>query len=483
MASIAKDPNGKKRILFVPPDGKRKVIRLGKMPLAQARNVKHKIESLVSSKGSGQSLDNETAAWVRDIPDGMAGKLAKAGLIDPRSGNTTGIGLFLDNYMVKRADLKGGTKVAYGHTVRNLKAFLGEGKPLRSITKGDADDFRRYLIDQGLATATVNRRCGLAKTFLRAAVRHELLQRNPFEDLKGTARCNRERMRFIDRKTIQQVIDACPDIEWRLLVVLARYGGLRTPSESLSLRWADIDWHRERITIHSPKTEHHSNGATREIPIFPELKSHLQEAWGAAKPGQEYVIDRWREIAQKTEEGWKGLNLRTHFLRIIDKAGVEAWPKPWQNLRSSRETELAEEFPIHVVCAWIGNSQAVAKEHYLQITDEHFRRGAEQKADKSEAQNAAQSGHVRDRKGPETPAMGQRVGVGKNCVKATADNSLPPVADPYRKSLEGKYLRRVGARGFEPRTSSLSGTRSKPTELCARSGLRRNVFLDLAQGW
>ena len=47
-------------------------------------------------------------------------------------------------------------------------------------------------------------------------------------------------------------------------------------------------------------------------------------------------------------------------------------PKLWQNLRATRQTELAETFPIHVVCDWIGNSRAVAQEHYLQVTDEHF---------------------------------------------------------------------------------------------------------------
>jgi hypothetical protein len=29
-----------------------------------------------------------------------------------------------------------------------------------------------------------------------------------------------------------------------------------------------------------------------------------------------------------------------------------------------------------VVCAWIGNSQPIAAKHYLQVTDEHFRRAA-----------------------------------------------------------------------------------------------------------
>ena len=99
------------------------------------------------------------------------------------------------------------------------------------------------------------------------------------------------------------------------------------------------------------------------IPMFPELRTHLMEVFELAEPGTEYVISRYRSA---------NANLRTQLLRIISKAGVVAWPKPWHNLRSTRQTELAEKYPIHVVCAWLGNSRAVAQEHYLQITDAHF---------------------------------------------------------------------------------------------------------------
>ncbi len=67
-------------------------------------------------------------------------------------------------------------------------------------------------------------------------------------------------------------------------------------------------------------------------------------------------------------------NLRTQFVRIINRAGLKPWPKLFQNLRATRETELAGEHPLHVVCDWIGNSRAVAMEHYLQTTDEDFKR-------------------------------------------------------------------------------------------------------------
>ena len=41
-------------------------------------------------------------------------------------------------------------------------------------------------------------------------------------------------------------------------------------------------------------------------------------------------------------------------------------------LTKSRADALAEHYPNHVVCEWIGNSEAVAAKHYLQTTDDHF---------------------------------------------------------------------------------------------------------------
>jgi hypothetical protein len=70
------------------------------------------------------------------------------------------------------------------------------------------------------------------------------------------------------------------------------------------------------------------------------------------------------------------VNLRTGLLRIIRRAALKPWPRLWQNLRASRETELAAEHPTHVVCAWIGNTELVAARHYLQVTEADFERAA-----------------------------------------------------------------------------------------------------------
>lgn len=67
------------------------------------------------------------------------------------------------------------------------------------------------------------------------------------------------------------------------------------------------------------------------------------------------------------------------------------WPKLWQNLRATWETELAESFPSHVVCSWIGNSIQVAAKHYLQVTEDHFASAANlQGSHESAAQNPTQ---------------------------------------------------------------------------------------------
>jgi hypothetical protein len=100
------------------------------------------------------------------------------------------------------------------------------------------------------------------------------------------------------------------------------------------------------MLVHSPKTEHFQGGESRWVPIFPELRPYLEELFEQAKPGAEYVITRYRN---------PNANLRTQMKKIINRAGLKPWPKLFQNLRSTRETELAEIYPLHVVCAWIGN--------------------------------------------------------------------------------------------------------------------------------
>ena len=314
MASLIQEQDGRRRIQFYDGNRKRRNIGLGSISERNAERIRDKVEQLVEHSVTGTPLDGEVSRWAAGLDDKLYGKLAKAGLVETReraavdaaeSHPSAGqmLGAFLTDYLAKRTDVKQGALTFYGHTQRNLEAFFGADKLLSDITEGDADDFRHFLKRDGLSDATVNRCCGLAKTFFRAAVRHRLLPANPFQDLDASPKSNSTRQRFIDREVIDRVIEVAPDAEWRLLIALARYGGLRIPSEALSLKRQDVDFARERIRVTAPKTAHHDGRGVRDLPLFPELLEPLRDVFEQAEDGAEYVITRHRPASVQDKAG------------------------------------------------------------------------------------------------------------------------------------------------------------------------------------
>ena len=84
MASIANDPGGRRRILFVAPDGSRKTIRLGKIDRKGAEAVGRHVEALLAAKISGQPIPRDTAVWLAAVGEPLLSRLAAAGLVAAR---------------------------------------------------------------------------------------------------------------------------------------------------------------------------------------------------------------------------------------------------------------------------------------------------------------------------------------------------------------------------------------------------------------
>ncbi len=361
MASIGKDPNGRKRILFVASDGSRKTIRLGKCDIKQADAFRVKLESLLASRITG-SVDAELARWLRDIPDEAHKRLSSVGLVPPRSSTSTSttLGALLDLFF-KSLTVKARTRTNYDYVRDALENHFGAACPVATIGPLEAERFAQVLRTSGLAPATASKRIKIARQVFKSAVKWKMAAENPFADVRAGSQVNHARACFVLREDIQSVLDCCPDKQWRLIVALSRFGALRCPSETLALRWIDIDWEKNQMLVRSTKTEHHENGHERRCPIFPELMPFLRDAFEKAEPGSEFVI---------TAHSHR--NLRTQLERIIAKAKVKQWPRLFHNMRASRQTELAAAFPLADVCAWLGNSPAIAASHYLQATDANF---------------------------------------------------------------------------------------------------------------
>ena len=324
--------------------------------------------------------------------------------------------------------------LVYGHTRRCLVDYFGADKLLSEFTAGDAQNWRLWLKShEQLSDNTIRRRSGFAKQFLKAAVSHEYLTRNPFDILKGvTVRGVKERFHGHSEADALKVLAACPNAEWRTLFSLSRWGGLRCPSEHMALKWDDINWAENKIVVRSPKTEHLPGKAFRVVPLFNELRGPLEQLWELTPKGTVFVINRYRDAKQ---------NLRTQFAKIILRAGLTPWPKIWHNLRATRQTELAQQgFPMHVICDSIGNSREIATEHYLRTTEADF-----QKALGARGQN----------RGQQASEM--------NETDQNAANDLEPTNEktPKKSGFLGEFeIRKLDDTRLELVTSTMSTWRS-----------------------
>ena len=372
MASVLKDGGGW-RIRFYDGNGKRKQIRLAGINKATAEQIGRHVKVLNAAKTSNdRSLDRQTALWLQDLGQSIHDKLAAAGLVEQRVSSN--LGDFIAGYIERRSDVEPGTVTNYHQVRLNLVAFFGYEKPLRDITERDAAEFRTWLeTAEGQSENTLRRRCGRARQFFTAAIKAKLIEENPFDGMPVSVGGSKDKARFITEAESQKILKACPDLQWRLIFSLCRYGGVRCPSEILALTWENILWDSQRIIVTAPKTKRYAGHETRVIPMFPELAGVLNEAYEMAFDRLEDksavvsgpVVTRYSSASQ---------NLRTTFDKIIKRAGLVPWPKPFQNLRATRETELMESYPSHVVVAWIGHSETVARKHYLQVTDANFER-------------------------------------------------------------------------------------------------------------
>ncbi len=360
MASISTDANGNRRILFT-ADGQRRTIRLGTMSMRQAEAVRLRIEQLLAGRESS-APDPAAVQWAASLTDKAHARLVRAGVVEPRDLTKHTLGGLLDAWFGTKT-VKPATVLGYRQTRGALEAFFGADRPLATITPLEAEQWRKGMGDAGLAAATIAKRAKTARQVFERGVRWKMLATNPFAGLKGGSQANAARAFYITPEATAKVIDAAPDREWRLIIALCRYAGLRCPSELLGLTWGDVVWDKARLIVRSPKTEGHEGGADRVLPLFPEIREPLLEAFHAAEPGERHVITRYREA---------NANLRTTFTKIIRRAGLKPWPRLFHNLRASCATDLVQRFPAHVVGAWLGHSVSIAERHYLQVRDAHF---------------------------------------------------------------------------------------------------------------
>ena len=143
----------------------------------------------------------------------------------------------------------------------------------------------------------------------------------------------------------------CRDDRDRLLLALARFGGLRIPSEIRHLRYCDfVD---NVIRIHQD-----TKTGAREVPFFGEIREIFERI----------VVNLGKNVLPADLVFFNFGNFRDRIFSVIGAAGVDRWAKLFVNLRSSCITDMVERrYSEKFLDSMFGNSARVRSLFYIQF--------------------------------------------------------------------------------------------------------------------
>lgn len=387
MASMGNEGPKKWRIQFmdIHQPKKRRTIRVSGLTKRQAEDVFRHIENIISARLQRTKLEDADAAWLGSLTDKFHAKLVTVGLEEPRETEETEpepasamtLGTLLQEHVDRGRTKKNklaaeSTKKKWVGTQRFLTSVFGAEKEITVITLDDAHQFRVWLEKrrikktkakpkgQPMEENAIRKHIANCKMFFAAAVRRGLITVNPFEPQVSATEGNRSRDYFLTLPDTRKILDAAPDSQWRLLIALWRLAGLRK-MEVFNLTWQDVLWDQGKLRVRSTKTEHLEGCDVRYVPTR-DVKPFLEAAFNEAAAGTQNVITRFSSTNN---------NLDKPLKKIIEAAGLVTWPKLFQNMRSSCETQWIKDGErADLVANWIGHSVKVQRKNYLQHTDE-----------------------------------------------------------------------------------------------------------------
>jgi integrase len=357
MASFYKATNRDGFIAQVYLFGRAARVYLGKVNKTQARTICRYLDQLKIAAEAGLPAPTEAGQWADKVGPRIRKRLEAIGLVTTvRSEFPNQLGPFLTKYIASREDWKPLTTQKQNNVRRHLVASLGESTPLMGITEAAAERFARN-VRKHYKPSHAGKLISIARQLLDAARKEKLITQNPFDGIDAAGPHDKEREAYVTAEEITRVISKAT-CYYGAVIAAARFAGLRCTSEVLALQWCQIDWEQGQIALDSPKT------GRRLLPIFREFAPHLDKLFQNAVDGSRYVFDSYRGTADKT--------YRYNTLKAIELAGIKPWPKLFTNLRASCRTDLLDDFPEHVVNAWLGHGSRVGRKHYNRVKPEHY---------------------------------------------------------------------------------------------------------------
>ena len=397
MASIRREKSGRYTIVVRGIDRRQKTIRLETRNRAHAETAAEMIQSLRWSSADGDDPGPNVRRWLASkiVTPRVRRLLVNAQLLEPSASETAELESdtaasthtleqLTDRFLASVETKNDVTLKTYGKVINNLHRYFGKRKLIERITEQDAVEFRAWMLREGshykdadgnhkpLSAYTVGRRSTTVKQIFKVAVRAKWLDSDPFAVLSSGGKKDASRDVYMPPETIKAIIDAASTWEWRCIVALNGYAGLRGPSEILTLRWANVWFDRGQcgeMLVESPKTQHHEGMESRIVPIFPLLEPYLREAESEAQR----IADEESRVVEFVIDSYRGewrKNLNRMYDKLTKRANLGKLPKPYVNARGSRESDLLASglFDAKQLADWWGHSVQEQQRSYLKFS-------------------------------------------------------------------------------------------------------------------
>lgn len=369
MASLQtrKRKRGEAHIIQFTLDGKRRSLFLDERYDASfALEVKLIVEKCANAIETDAPLDRRTLAWLEEMSDDLQERFVACDLIERDDAETTIEELFEEIAEDERRRGLSKRTIAHRDDMRDrIAERLDVKTPLRGFEKSDARAFAADVRSSNYALATQSEIIATAKATFNFAVEREYIERSPFVGIPAGTRRNKTREFYVTMESFVAALSCVEELRYRVALTLYRVGGLRR-AEAGYLKWRDVDFERRRLRVWSPKTARHEGKESREIPLFPELSRVLGELRDVGDASPQSLVFA------------SGLgSLQRVYTQALTRAGIELYPRLFQNLRSSASIDIFRKYGEVAENAWLGHSISVAKSHYLHVIEADFERATQ----------------------------------------------------------------------------------------------------------
>ena len=261
----------------------------------------------------------------------------------------------------KKASSKPATFARYKNAVARFRAHIGSRGThrLETIISTDIQKFRDKLHSEGRSAKTSNGYLKDIRSCLTSAVKEGLLPRNPASSVSILSEEDSVSREPFTADEVQKLINASSSEEWKGLILLGAFGGLRL-GDAAKLKAGTVDFSKKCISYIPEKTSRKKKVVT--IPLPAALEQYLLDYPVSEDPN----APLFPQLSKVSPAGRNGLSLC--FGRLMVQAGISRDEIKKAKYGAGR-TQYSRSFHSlrHTFNSWLANAD-VSQEIRMRLT-------------------------------------------------------------------------------------------------------------------